>query len=234
MLPDRFRRLWRAFGVVAHSTPHVMVVKVWRGLSHVLGQRHAPVANEDHSIPSRVVVLSQPGGPSAVRRIVGLGWIDSVEREAFRAWAHVGYECGEVIAPAVADGDTSPAVVGEVTGGLDVAPALHCPPDGVFPAMRACHVAVLSVPVPAGAHRFLLAAARARVAVQQVLAHLHGGLAAVAAAHPGGASSFLAWCTFDNGQQSEPLAGQVFRRAECHICRYDWAALTVSSFAVCL
>jgi len=149
-------------------------------------------------------MLNFPRGPSTVARLVVSFWIDAVERQAFWTTAHVFNEGGEVISPAITDGHASRAVKPIVRGRHDVAARLHTAPRNVFAPVSDWHVIVFVIALRSVF--ILLASATLRVAVQQILSHLHRALSAVALTQPVTAPNSLCWGDYE--QASEALSYQ--------------------------
>ena len=73
--------------------------------------------------------------PSAIRRLVRTVIVDTVQSHSGWAWTHVAEERGKVIAPSVADVNTSTAVIWVSRIGRFMASALHHAPSVVFRAL---------------------------------------------------------------------------------------------------
>lgn len=136
------------------------------GLARPLGNSHRGAANRDAVIVSPVVGLLDGGSPSAVtRRIVGAGGT-AIQRGASRSSAHVGHECLERVAPALADGNSTASVPLEIAPARIVAARQHVFPRLAFtvklgPAVLMAlglrrHFPLFDAETPAGASRSLV------------------------------------------------------------------------------
>lgn len=161
----------------------------------------------------QILVLRLPRCPAAIRHLVMPTRVDSVEREVSWTGSHIGEERGEVVAPSVADRDSTRTVEPIVRRRFRVAAAFHAAPDRVFALAHAIQKAAV-LDVSARAHRLLLAAARARVAADQIFSHLHRFVAAVATTQP--ERAFRSWrCvgTSEHRQFTESVSCNV--RCDC-------------------
>lgn len=175
----------------------------------------------------QILMLNFPRLPSAVRRLVVAGWIDAVERQFWRAGAHVRNERDEALAPSIADGHTARPVEAVVRRGLHVAARLHASPDGVFARVRQWKIVVLAV--SACTVRLLVAAAALRVTAAKVLAHLHGFIPAVTPTQPVSAFRVPAFNTFNGDQLPETKPGHVDGYGRWHANDYKAAAPTITA-----
>lgn len=157
-----------------------------------------------------VVVLSVPCGPPTVAGLIVTRWVDAIQCVSLWAWTHVIKERDEAVAPALTNVRAFAAIEAVVAAARRVASALHRAKDRVLTWVRVlgdadCRVLwIASRPVFA-----LFAAARTRIATEQVFAVLHGLRAAVASASPVCALAGM-WGSSENDETPETLAGQVF------------------------
>lgn len=174
------------------------------------GEAHRDAAVRDLHVRSGVPSLHGVRGPAAVAGLVVSVIVDAVEGEdrptvptAFRAWAHVGQEVLEAVAPPIADADAPPSVVFEARL-IGIGTAIDDPAPCSVLRSAATSMSCLrlagSFPMEAAA-----ALARARAQIRRGDRPL---ISTIAAAEPCGMTG-VTTTTFNDNPSTEALAHEI-------------------------